>query len=270
MSEWRPEYDTETHGRKTGKWQPPPLPGAPQQDYQQTSPPYGQHPEPDSGWQPTQPYGQPQQDPWVSSQAYAPDDRQALEPHERRPQQATYQQQQQPFRQRHRRPPAGRPGKWKLAAMAAAGIAALLLVISVAAQGGKGTPSGGAPPTANITAHGISTASPALTAGHATTAATSKAGAQPSPPPSPGGTQTTPAAGPSSPPGSSGVAHTTSAATPAQTSAAAAGCQPRSSAGQCYAVGDSCPAADHNQSGAAANGNAITCKNNHGWHWENS
>jgi hypothetical protein len=66
------------------------------------------------------------------------------------------------------------------------------------------------------------------------------------------------------------VAKATPAASPSQAATTAAACQPLSRTGQCYNVGDSCPAADHNQSGTDAKGNVITCVNNHGWHWQNT
>ena len=192
-----------------------------------------------SSWQPTPPDGQPRHDPWAASQALGQEPYPSPQPYGRPPQ--------------HHRRPAGRPGRWKLGATVAGGIAALLIVISVVAQGGKGTPSGGPSPTASIAAHETSTASksPAPTAARKTTAAaTSEAAAPPSPSPS------------------SPVARTTPAAAPSQSPATAASCQPLSSTGHCYQAGESCPAADHNQSGVDGNGNAIICKNNHGWRWE--
>ncbi len=272
MSEWRSEYDPETHGRGIDQRQPPSNAVGSQQDHRQASQPYGQlTPQPGSGGPPTLPYGQPLHDPWEASQAYGQQDYQPTsQPYRQPPQQANSQQEPYPLllphgqsRRRHRRPLAGRLGKGKLAAIAAGGFALLLIIISVAIQGGKGAPAGDTSPTASSAAHATSAASksPTPTAAPKTTAVATSEAAAPSRPPSS-------SAAPSSPPSSSAAARTTPAATPSQTSAAAVSCQPLNSTGQCYQAGDSCPAADRGQSGVDANGNAITCENKHGWRWE--
>ena len=78
-----------------------------------------------------------------------------------------------------------------------------------------------------------------------TTSATSRAPAPPVPAP------TTPAA---------------VAAPPA--SAAPASCHPLTNAGNCYEPGEYCRDADHDASGVAGDGKAITCEDNDGWRWE--
>ncbi|MBL7547385.1 PASTA domain-containing protein [Frankia sp. AgB1.9] len=47
-----------------------------------------------------------------------------------------------------------------------------------------------------------------------------------------------------------------------------AGCHPTTSKGNCYKAGQLCPAAYHEQSGIAGNGEPIVCQDNNGWRWE--
>jgi hypothetical protein len=82
-----------------------------------------------------------------------------------------------------------------------------------------------------------------------TTTPSSHAAAPPAPAPAPA--RTTPAA---------------VAAPPA--SAAATSCHPLTNGGKCYEPGETCRNSDHNASGVAGDGKAITCEDNDGWRWE--
>jgi hypothetical protein len=55
---------------------------------------------------------------------------------------------------------------------------------------------------------------------------------------------------------------------PPPASAAATGCQPKTNGGKCYEPGETCRVSDHNVSGVAGDGKAITCEDNDGWRWE--
>jgi hypothetical protein len=85
---------------------------------------------------------------------------------------------------------------------------------------------------------------------------------QTAPPPAPA--QTTPAAARPAP------AQTTPAAAPPPppASAAPAACHPLTNGGNCYEPGEFCRSADHDASGVAGDGEAITCQDNNGWRWE--
>ena len=64
-------------------------------------------------------------------------------------------------------------------------------------------------------------------------------------------------------------AQTAPAAAPgAPASAAPAGCRPLSDEGTCYEPGEYCRDSDHDTSGVAGDGEAITCEDNDGWRWE--
>jgi hypothetical protein len=63
------------------------------------------------------------------------------------------------------------------------------------------------------------------------------------------------------------VTHAATHSAPKPT-AAAAGCSPKTSGGNCYKAGEFCPAADHNDSGTAASGAAIKCEQSGSrWRW---
>jgi hypothetical protein len=51
-------------------------------------------------------------------------------------------------------------------------------------------------------------------------------------------------------------------------SAAVTGCHPLTNAGNCYKPGEYCRASDHNVSGVAGDGKAISCEDKDGWRWE--
>jgi hypothetical protein len=108
-------------------------------------------------------------------------------------------------------------------------------------------------PVPTHTTHAASAAVPPAPA-HTTAAAI--------PPPAPA--RTTAAAIPPPAP-----AHTTAAAVPPPAPpAAAAACSPLTNGGKCYEPGEFCRAGDHNLSGVAGDGKAITCEDNDGWRWE--
>jgi hypothetical protein len=138
----------------------------------------------------------------------------------------------------------------KVAAIVGGGFVLLLIIIGIALSG-NGTPTGNTSPAAPIASPQTTSAIKAAIATQPTTAAATSQAATPSTPAAPSSaSQTTPAAAPAS--------------------SAAAGCHPLSSSGNCYSTGERCPAADHGLSGVAANGEAVTCENNDGWHWEPS
>ena len=60
------------------------------------------------------------------------------------------------------------------------------------------------------------------------------------------------------------------AAPPPSTATAPAGCHPLTNGGNCYQPGEYCRNADHETSGIAGDGEAITCEDNDGWRWEPS
>jgi hypothetical protein len=79
---------------------------------------------------------------------------------------------------------------------------------------------------------------------------------------------TTPSSHAAAPPAPA-PARTTSAAVAAPpASAAATSCHPLTNGGKCYEPGEYCRASDHDASGMAGDGKAITCENKDGWRWE--
>lgn len=110
------------------------------------------------------------------------------------------------------------------------------------------------------------TPKPAKTAAPAARARPARASASPAQA-SASPAQTTPAAAVPAQPSSPAPAQSTPpAASPA--AAAPAGCYPLSNAGTCYEPGEYCRNADHEVSGMAGDGEAITCEDNNGWRWE--
>jgi len=238
MAGWGPEqpYDPTAHQQRIGRGQPPSHPDS-QQSYGQPWQPYAQ-PSPyatqDPDGPPTQPY--------PPQQGYGP------------PWQPYGQPPQQPGRtgarhQSHRRSSGagGAGGRRKVAALVVGGFVLLLIIIGIAAQGGKGTPTG-------ITSSPAPSASPSTNPAIKTATTIAK--------------QPTTAAPTSAAATSSHASQTTPAAAPPP-SASTGGCHPLSSSGNCYKAGEFCPSADAGQQGVAQNGEAITCeKNGSHWRWE--
>jgi hypothetical protein len=139
------------------------------------------------------------------------------------------------------------------------GVAALIIIIAVANSGGShSSPGGGTAVGLTTSASATPTLVPSQQATRAaavvqktppqrvqTTSAPARAAAPPAPAP------TTPAA---------------VIAPPA--SAAPASCHPLTNGGNCYEPGEYCRDSDHNVSGLAGDGKAITCEDNDGWRWE--
>jgi hypothetical protein len=85
------------------------------------------------------------------------------------------------------------------------------------------------------------------------------------PPPQPVRT-TTPRSQAAAPPAPAPTTQKAVAAPPA--AAAPASCHPLTNGGKCYEPGEYCRASDHDASGMAGDGKAITCENKDGWRWE--
>ena len=200
MAGWEPEqpYDPTAHQQRIGRGQPPSYPdsqqsyGQPWQPYRPSpTQPYPPQPPPTQPYPRQQPYGQPPQQPGRTAA-------------------------QRGVHRRSSRAGGGGGGRKKVAAMVVGGFVLLLIIIGIAAQGGKGTPTGNpSPPAPSVspsTTPAIKTAT--AIAKHPTTAAATSAAAAPS-----SAFQTTPAAAP--PP-----------------SASTGGCHPLSSSGNCYKAGE--------------------------------
>jgi hypothetical protein len=144
------------------------------------------------------------------------------------------------------------------------GLAALIIIVGV--TGGGNAKKASDASTVATTAP-IHTATPSQTPPHHAT----KKKAKPKKTPvtasatTPAPAATAPAAAAAPPPA------TAPAVVPSSSAAAApAGCHPLTNGGNCYEPGEYCRAADHEASGIAGDGKAITCEDNDGWRWEPS
>jgi hypothetical protein len=161
----------------------------------------------------------------------------------------------------HQPPRRPRRGKsWPARHKALTGLFAFmaLIIIIVAANAGGSSPTGG-------TTAGLTTTASATAAGvpsqHPTQAGTAVRKTHPK------SVQTTSAT--TQAPASPVPAPTTAAAVVAPpVSAAPAGCHPLTNGGNCYEPGEYCRDSDHDASGVAGDGKAITCEDNDGWRWE--
>jgi hypothetical protein len=157
--------------------------------------------------------------------------------------------------------PPRRGKSWPARHKALTGIFAFmaLIIIIVAANAGGSSPTGGTTAglttTASATAAGVPSQHPtqagtAVRKTHQKSVQTTSATAQaPAPPVT---APTTAAAAVVAPPAS----------------AAPAGCHPLTNGGNCYEPGEYCRDSDHDASGVAGDGKAITCEDNDGWRWE--
>jgi hypothetical protein len=241
----QPSYDERgSQGGGDGRWQPPEWRYGQQrhgQENQQRRYAPGQY-QPQPGFQTAPP---PQHSQW----GYGP-------PSPQPPYEPPYRAPQPP------QPP--RRGKsWPARHKALTGIfalVALIIVIAVANSGGSspgGGTTAGLTTTASATSVGVPSQQPtqagtAVRSTHQKTVQTTSATSQaPAPPAPPAPAPTTPAA----------VAAPPAAAAPAS-------CHPLTNAGNCYEPGEYCRDADHDASGVAGDGKAITCEDNDGWRWE--
>jgi hypothetical protein len=205
----------------------------------------------------------------------------------------------------HPPPPSPQRGKsWPARHKGLTGLLALagLIIIAVAANSGGSHPSpgGGTTVASTTTASAAATGAPGQHAAQVAagaqrtrpgstqpTSAASQAPAPPAPTPptlapttpapptlaptTPAPTTTAPTRPASMTPAPPRPAPTTPAPVVTQpNSAAPAGCQPLTNAGNCYEPGEFCRDSDHGVSGVAGDGEAITCEDNDGWHWEPS
>jgi hypothetical protein len=142
-------------------------------------------------------------------------------------------------RRRHTWSPRGHGGGW---------LTALLIVVVLAAIGGSAAAfsgennGGGGLPTASSSAAANSTATP-----------------------QPG---ISPSAAPSTPPPAAISPAPAGDAAAGQALAATTGCHPLTDEGTCYEPGDYCRTSDHDATGVAGDGEAITCEYRNGWRWE--
>jgi hypothetical protein len=222
------------------------LPRSPQQPDEQ----------PQNPWEPTQPYEPPpQQDNWQLTRAY---DQPLYPPHqpcEQPPSELTAQ------RQVNYRPSPAHSGRRRnsrklngiLLGITAA--AALLLIIVLAVGGGKSRSTGNTAPTAATMASSVAKTPPTAKKTPPKNAPTAVASSQ--------------AAAPSTPaPTTHAAAPATSRAPVPPASAAPVSCHPLTNGGKCYEAGETCRNVNHGMTGVAGDGEAISCQNNDGWHWE--
>jgi hypothetical protein len=163
------------------------------------------------------------------------------------------------------RPPRGKswPARHKVLT-GVFGFAALIIIIAVANSGGShSSPGSGTAVGLTTSASATPTRAPSQ---HATRAA---AVVQKTPPP-PVRTTSAPTRA-AVPPAPAPATHAAVVAAPASTPpapAAPASCHPLTNGGNCYEPGEYCRDSDHDVSGVAGDGKAITCEDNDGWRWE--